>query len=143
LSTYVDTSFLTSLYISDAHSSAARARVASAPPLWFSPLHHAEWEHVIGQHLFRGEISLSEAQRVTARLEEHRSAGRWISVPIPEQAFDVCRELARKYAPKLWMRTLDTLHVACALELKADRFWTFDERQAKLAKAQGLKVSAP
>jgi predicted nucleic acid-binding protein len=39
------------------------------------------------------------------------------------------------------MRTLDTLHVACALELKADRFWTFDERQAKLAKARGLKTN--
>jgi len=35
---------------------------------------------------------------------------------------------------------LDSLHVACALELKADRFWTFDERQAKLAKAEGLKA---
>jgi predicted nucleic acid-binding protein len=30
---------------------------------------------------------------------------------------------------------------ACALELKADRLWTFDERQAKLAKAQGMKIS--
>jgi len=31
--------------------------------------------------------------------------------------------------------------VACALELKAERFWTFDERQAKPAKAQGMKTS--
>jgi hypothetical protein len=31
--------------------------------------------------------------------------------------------------------------VAAALELKAQQFWTFDERQAKLAKAAGLKVS--
>jgi len=39
------------------------------------------------------------------------------------------------------MATLDTLHVASALELGAERFWTFDERQAKLARAVGLKVS--
>jgi predicted nucleic acid-binding protein len=39
------------------------------------------------------------------------------------------------------VRTLDSLHVACALELKADRFWTFDERQAKLARARGLRTS--
>jgi predicted nucleic acid-binding protein len=38
------------------------------------------------------------------------------------------------------VRTLDSLHVASALELKADRFWTFDERQAKLAKVVGLKA---
>jgi predicted nucleic acid-binding protein len=96
---------------------------------------------VLGQHLFRGELSLSEAQRVSAKLEEHRAAGRWLSVPIPEDALEVCSKLAREYGPRLWMRTLDTLHVACALELKAERFWTFDDRLAKLAKAQGMKNS--
>jgi predicted nucleic acid-binding protein len=40
------------------------------------------------------------------------------------------------------VRTLDSLHVACALELKAERFWTFDERQARLAEAVGLDTSA-
>ena len=84
---------------------------------------------------------MSEAQRVSAKLEEHRTAGRWLSVPIPEDALEVCGRLAREYGPKLWMRTLDTLHVACALELEAERFWTFDERQGRLAKAQGLKIS--
>jgi len=141
LSIYPDTSFLVSLYLNDNHSREARTRIASAPALWFTPLHAAEWEHVIGQHLFRGELSLSEAQRVSAKLEEHRSAGRWQAVPIPEDALEVCSELAREYGPKLWMRTLDTLHVACALELRAERFWTFDERQAKLAKAQGMKTT--
>jgi len=59
---------------------------------------------------------------------------------MPEDAFELCADLARRYAPKFGMRTFDTLHVACALELKAERFWTFDERQAKLAKAVGLKT---
>jgi len=141
LSIYPDTSFLVSLYLNDGHSREARARIASAPALWFTPLHSAEWEHVIGQHIFRGELSLSEAQRVSAKLEEHRTAGRWLSVPIPEDALEVCSKLAHEYGPKLWMRTLDTLHVACALELKAERFWTFDERQGRLAKVQGMKIS--
>lgn len=78
---------------------------------------------------------------MNARREEHVSAGRWISLPIPENAFELCADLARRYGPKLGIRTLDSLHVACALELKAERFWTFDERQAKLAKAVGLKTS--
>lgn len=137
---YLDTSFLVSLYLSDRHSPAARQRIISAPPLWLTPLHNAEWAHAIGQHIFRGELSLSEAQRMNARIEEHISAGRWISVPIPENAYDLCADLARRHGPKLGMKTLDTLHIACALELKAERFWTFDERQAKLAKAEGLRA---
>jgi predicted nucleic acid-binding protein len=77
---------------------------------------------------------------MNARIEEHIAAGRWISVPIPENAYDLCADLARRHGPKLGMKTLDTLHIACALELKAERFWTFDERQAKLAKAEGLRA---
>jgi len=60
---------------------------------------------------------------------------------MPENAFELCADLARRYGPKLGTRTLDSLHVASALELKAGQFWTFDERQAKLAKAVGLKTS--
>jgi predicted nucleic acid-binding protein len=141
LSIYLDTSFLVSLYLSDRHSPQARERILSAPPLWFTPLHNAEWEHVVGQHIFRGELSLSEAQRMTAKMEEHLAGGRWLAVPLPENAFQVCADLARHHGPNLGMRTLDTLHVACGLELKAEQFWTFDERQAKLAKAQGMKTS--
>ena len=77
---------------------------------------------------------------MNARREEHVLAGRWIPLPMPEGAFELCADLARRYGPKFGMRTLDTLHVACALELKAERFWTFDERQAKLAKAVGLRA---
>ena len=33
------------------------------------------------------------------------------------------------------------LRAGCALPLKAEQFWTFDERQAKCVKAVGLKTS--
>ena len=138
---YLDTSFLVSLYLSDAHSPEARHRIRSTPPVWFTPLHGAEWAHCLGQHVFRGELSLSEAHRMNGIIEEHVAAGRWNSEPMPEDAFEVCAELANRYGPELGMKTLDTLHVACALELKAERFWTFDERQTKLAKAAGLRAS--
>ncbi|MGH8248597.1 MAG: type II toxin-antitoxin system VapC family toxin [Gammaproteobacteria bacterium] len=37
-------------------------------------------------------------------------------------------------------RALDTLHVATALHLEAEEFLTFDERQRRLALAEGLAV---
>jgi hypothetical protein len=46
----------------------------------------------------------------------------------------------RLYRRKLGLSNRD-LHVAGAVELKAEPFWTFDERQAKLAQAQALKTS--
>jgi predicted nucleic acid-binding protein len=61
---------------------------------------------------------------------------------MPERTWDRCIELARRHVPALGVRTLDSLHVACAMELRAQRFWTFDDRQARLAEAVGLDTSA-
>lgn len=49
-------------------------------------------------------------------------------------------QLTREHTAKLGTRAADALHVACALELKLRHFLTFDERQAKLATAAGLKL---
>jgi predicted nucleic acid-binding protein len=47
--------------------------------------------------------------------------------------------LSEHYTPRLGTRSLDVLHVACALELKLKWFLTFDGRQEQLATAAGLK----
>jgi predicted nucleic acid-binding protein len=49
-------------------------------------------------------------------------------------------QLTREHTPKIGTRAADVLHVACALELKLRHFLTFDDRQAKLAVAAGLKL---
>ena len=85
-------------------------------------------------------MSPSEANGVRSDLEADLISGLWVQAVFPENALDLCADLARRYGSKLGVRTLDSLHVACALELKAERFWTFDDRQAKLAKAEGLKI---
>ena len=87
-------------------------------------------------------MSATEGDQVYREFEDDRAAGLWAAVDIPENAFDICAELARRHGAKFGVRTLDSLHVACALELKAERFWTFDDRQLKLARALGLNTIA-
>jgi len=111
------------------------------PRIWFIPLHSAECFHAIAKQVFYRKISQGEADTVFDILKRDRAAGLWLETSMPENAFEVCADLGRHYATKFGMRTLDTLHVACAMELKAERFWTFDERQGKLAKAMGLKAA--
>jgi predicted nucleic acid-binding protein len=141
LSIYADTSFFVSLYLPDRHSEEAERRMAAKPSLWFSPLHRAEWMHAVSQHVFRKEISAAEARRVQAQLQRDLGRGLWLKVDPPESVWDTCVELARRHGSRLGMRTLDSLHVAAALELAAKAFWTFDEKQAKLAAAAGLQTS--
>ena len=141
MTAYVDSSFFVSLYAVDGHSAVARELMSRKPSVWLTPLHTAEFVHAITKQVFIGKISAAESVCVHQDWEHDHAAGIWQRIPLPENAFELCAELARRHGARLGIRTLDSLHVACALELKAERFWTFDERQAKLAKAEGLKLS--
>lgn len=129
-----------SLYLTDVHSSEARRRIQNAPALILTPFHRAEWFHALAQHQFRRTLTADEAERMNAQFVSNEVSGLFQKTDFPDSAFELCADLARKYGAGLSLRTLDSLHVACALELKASEFWTFDERQAKLAKAQGFKT---
>ena len=136
---YADSSVFVSLYIQDRHSAEVQRLLAKRADLWLTPLHRAEWAHSVAQHVFHRKISADEAQTLYADFERDRESGAWIEVALPQMAFERCIQIAQEHVRRLLSRTLDTLHIACALELGAERFWTFDDRQAKLARAVGLK----
>jgi predicted nucleic acid-binding protein len=141
LSVYADSSFLVSVYVTDLHTPEVLRRLSQHPRLWFTPFHEVEISHGIAQQVFQGRIAAARANRVYQELSRDCTAGVWALTGFPEATFAKGAVLARTYVTKLGTRTLDSLHVAAALELKAKQFWTFDDRQAKLAKAVGLKVS--
>lgn len=115
--------------------------MAQHPLVWLTPLHRAEWTHAVAQHIFHKKISSQQARKVYKDFDRDCSDGLWVEVDLPELAFETCVKLARQHVGRLGVRTLDSLHVASALELEADAFWTFDGRQAKLAEAAGLKTT--
>jgi predicted nucleic acid-binding protein len=141
LTIYPDSSFLVSLYLVDRHSPEAWRRSLQHLSMLVTPFHRAEFTHAIYHHVFRGKMSVAEAQLALKNFELDSTTGSWVKVSVPETAFETCGVLAQRHVPTLGSRTLDSLHVACALELRAQRFWTFDERQARLAEAVGLSTA--
>lgn len=74
-------------------------------------------------------------------LKNERAARRFVYPQfIPAKAIGRATELSLRYTLAHGHRTYDVLLVAAALELGATDFMTFDDRQAKLAKAEGLNV---
>lgn len=132
---------MVALYLHDVHTPEALRRMARHPEIWLTPFHKVEITHAIAQNVFRRQFSSQVADRIYKDLERDCEAGVWHLIDMPAVAFATAAALAQIHVPQIGARTLDTLHVASALELKAQRFWTFDERQAKLARAAGLKVS--
>jgi predicted nucleic acid-binding protein len=141
LTIYADSSFFVSLYLVDAHSKEAWRRMLARRAVWITPLNRAEFTHAVFLQVFWKKAVLAEAEGAMRAFNRDEAAGVWQTTGLPAEGFERSMGLAKRFGPSLGVRTLDSLHVACALELKAERFWTFDERQARLAKAVGLKTS--
>jgi predicted nucleic acid-binding protein len=112
--------------------------MALAPKVPISPFGRAEFANAIYRQIFLKRVWEIDARRAWENFESDCRSGLLPTHAFPETAWDVMVDLARRFVPILGIRTLDSLHIACALELKVDKFWTFDERQAKLAEAVGL-----
>lgn len=142
MNVYADSSFLVSYYLQDSHSSEADIRMGTLPAVWVTPLNRSELAHAMSQYVFRGHLSVSGAQLAWSDFKHDCAAGLWVQSGLPDGAWQTSVNLAQQFGATLGVRTLDSLHVASALELKAQRFWTFDERQAKLAEAVGISTAA-
>ena len=59
----------------------------------------------------------------------------------PEMLMSVFDELAHRHTMKYGFRAYDIMHVASALILECDTFWSFDAKARKLAELEGLKVN--
>ena len=141
MSAYADTSFLVSLYVLDANSALAAARMEQAKlPILLTPLGELELTNTISLRLFRRELPSSKVKAAQALVRKDLSDGVLLLKPLPEGLFDRAMQMVRRRTPQLGTRTLDVLHVASAMKLQADMFYTFDRNQEKLARAEGLLV---
>jgi predicted nucleic acid-binding protein len=135
---YADTSFLASLYlnIDSLHSKAARFMSGTTPRILFTPFSRVELRNSIRQRMYREHRS--DAERILEEIDGDLREGFLAHTPINHtEVYRLADELSGKQPGQ---RTLDLLHVASAVALKAGIFLTFDDRQAELAKAAGLRV---
>ena len=142
MTAFADSSFLFSLYAQDGNSPAAITRVRYAvAPLLSTDLGELEITNGVALRLFRKELRSIEAKSVLDLFRKDIESGVLRIIPLPSSAYQRAAQIAARYTPALGTRTLDVLQVVSALVLKADTFFTFDQKQAKLASALGLRVS--
>jgi predicted nucleic acid-binding protein len=142
LSVYADTSFLVSLYVLDANSERAAIHIQQAKlPVVLTTFGELELTNAISLRLFRRELTPSKVKAARALVHKDLVDGVLLAKPMTTSNFEKAMQMARRKTPQFGTRTLDILHVASALELKTEMFYTFDHNQARLAKAEGLLVT--
>lgn len=137
-----DTSFLFSLYGNDAHSANAR-HLASAlkTPLTIGPLHLHELRNAFRLAVFRKEMTPAQRQAVVVNIDADIRASILLEISIGwTDIFAAAEHLSAAHTESLGTRAMDILHVAMAVTVGARDFYTYDTRQASLAKKAGIRV---
>jgi len=114
--------------------------MGAKPSLLLTPFGELELLNALELRGFRKELSRREVRRAHDTFESDRDSGIFSLQPVPTSVYAVAGRISRRRAFELGVRTLDILHVASALVLKAEAFYTFDERQQDLANAEGLRT---
>lgn len=142
MSAYADTGFIVTLY-KEEHTSARAAALMGrqTASVRLSQLGELEFRNALHLAVFRDEITAGEAALKKQLFLEDVANGIFSIMPVPASVlFAKAAELADRHSARLGTRSLDLIHVAAALLLNAEVFLSFDERQRKAAKAEGLKV---
>ena len=139
---YFDTGVLLKLYLPESRAAEAVAFVNASPgkPA-VNNLHELEMHSALRQKVGRGELTQTECDALIAQVESDFTTGvnERVSVSWPD-VFATAEALSAAHGVVTLCRSLDTLHVALAIELGATEFCSFDLRQSRMAVAAGLVV---
>ena len=151
---YADSNLFSRFYLRLSESGKAAALMEAADaegntPLPVTWLHRLELANALQLYVFAGRAG--GQIRVTAEQASSAHATFWtdlreaaflrpVHVELPELEAQF-QELALRHTAKHGFRTYDLIHVASALLLKCDEFWSFDPKASKLASLEGLRVA--
>lgn len=150
---YADTNFFTRVYLAlpeseqaDSLLEMARSGVAEALPVTW--LHRVELANAFELSVWLGKqgghprITPQQAAVAFETFREDLEAKTFLrpARPDPTALETICTEAALRHSAKHGFRTYDILHVASALLLGCDQFFSFDVRARKLAALEGFEV---
>jgi predicted nucleic acid-binding protein len=139
---YLDSSFLCSLYAADDHSATAIADVRRfRGELALSGLTELELMNALELRIFRKELTRVRADQVRAAFDGDVNARVLTVFDLEPATFLRARSLILQTTALVGCRTADILHVAAALEVGADRFFSFDQRQKSVARRVKLTTN--
>ena len=145
---FADTSFLYALYRQQENSRLADVLLARMrQPIRVSSLIIFEFRQSARFQAFRFSkdrrhgFSKREAYQMLNVFQENIAAGCIELIPADwQEVHSIAERLSSQHTVSGGHRALDILHVATALQQKADQLFTFDTNQGALAKSAGLEV---
>jgi predicted nucleic acid-binding protein len=109
-------------------------------PLVLTPLLETEIANAFQLRIFRRESDENQIRTSFELFAKDLRAGVFEPKPFTTEIFRLALQMSGRSTPTFGTRTLDLLHVASAVVLQSEKFYTFDRKQAELARSEGLVV---
>jgi predicted nucleic acid-binding protein len=150
---YADSNFFTRFYLMLPDSRHAATlldvkRRETKSPLPITWLHRLEVLNALELHVFGGRtqgnprVTSEQAAAAQARFREDLTRTDFLRVTqlLQERLLAKFEELSLRHTARFGFRAYDVIHVASALLLGCDTFWSFDAKASCLAKLEGLAI---
>lgn len=153
MAAYCDTNFFVHLLIEGEESATAIRRLQSirgtrSPAIPVTWLIQVEVANALQQAVFLGRqgaqphVGPQQADVAQARFDEWLADGvHFVAAPLATgELAQEARRISIRHTSRHGFRAYDVVHVASALLLKRDTFWSFDLKASQLAKLEGLRT---
>lgn len=150
---YADTNFFAKLYLVLPDSPRAtallhQAQREAASPLPITWLHRLEVVNALQLHIFtsrnRGQTHITPEQGTAAQASFREDLARTdflrVTQLLQEKLLGKFEDISLRHTARFGFRVYDIIHVASALLLDCDTFWSFDTKASRLAKLEGLAI---
>lgn len=150
---YADSNFFTRLYLSLPESNLAEAWLEKArreesplPTTWLlrlEVLNAFEQQVFVSRLQGQPKITFEQAGAAQANFREDMARSRFTRNArlLDHDLSEKFEALSLRHTARHGFRTYDILHVASALLLGCDTFWSFDMKACKLAALEGLRLA--
>ena len=139
---YVDTSVIVKLYIKEEYSLEVSHWIRKnneAIPL--TRFHELEFTNAVYLKQLRTEMTKEQVLFVLSKFDEHQRRGVYYRPQINwVDTINLALDLSQSHTKTAGSRSLDIIHVASALAIKANRFLSLDKKQSALADLAGLTI---
>lgn len=141
MTTYIDSSALVAVYVTERFSKAARRALRAVPQVPYTQLHELEVPNAFELLVGRAVMTREECRAIRVQLHGDIENQRLVRLSLDlDRVFADAYELSRLHTSKFLSRSLGLLHIAAARVATCTIFISADDRQLAVAKATGLAV---
>lgn len=136
---YFDAAYIAKFYLTEPESDRVRAFAARERQVCCSLLGRVETAQVFHRKLREGRASKAECAALFDQFEADCAAGLWSWLPLTDDLADVAARCFRDIAPKLALRSADSIHLVSARAHGLKAIYSNDARVLAAAPTFGLR----